>query len=77
MNKPGKRDRRQTAMDQGTAIAGRVSITTVAALDDYARKRGLTSSQAVRRLIEAALKRRRSDSVGQSNKAPALRPAWS
>jgi len=77
MKKAGNRDHPRKLMEQGTAIAGRVSITTVAALDIYARKRGITRSQAVRRLIEAALKRRPGDAEGRSNKASALRPARS
>ncbi|HMF14517.1 MAG TPA: CopG family transcriptional regulator [Gemmataceae bacterium] len=59
-------------MEPGTAIAGRVSITTVAALDTYARKRGITRSQAVRRLIEAALKQGPGDLVGHGDEASAL-----
>jgi len=59
-------------MEPGTAIAGRVSITTVAALDTYAKKRGITRSQAVRRLIEAALKLGPGDLMGHGNEASAL-----
>ena len=74
MNRLGKTGRARKSMEPGTAIAGRVSITTVAALDTYARKRGITRSQAVRRLIEAALKQGLGDLVGHSSKASALDP---
>jgi hypothetical protein len=41
------------------AVAGRVPATTAGALDAYAIKFGITRSAAVRRLVEAGLKRRR------------------
>ena len=72
MKKPGNTDRPRKPVESGTAIAGRVSMTTVAALDTYARKRGITRSQAVRRLVEAALKQGLGDLVGHSSKASAL-----
>jgi len=38
-------------------VAGRVPTAIAAALDAYAEKAGITRSEAVRRLIEAGLKR--------------------
>jgi hypothetical protein len=42
---------------QDVLVAGRVPTAVAAALDGYAGKAGITRSEAVRRLIEAGLKR--------------------
>ena len=46
-----------TPESNDVAVAGRVPATTAGALDAYAKKFGITRSAAVRRLIEAGLKR--------------------
>jgi hypothetical protein len=45
---------------QAVALAGRVSMATLVAVDAYAKENTITRSRAVRQLIEIALKRRRS-----------------
>jgi Ribbon-helix-helix protein, copG family len=43
---------------QDVLVAGRIPPSLAAVLDAYADKAGITRSEAVRRLIEAGLKRR-------------------
>jgi hypothetical protein len=60
MSTPPKRKkdgRLRKPQSNDVAVAGRVPATTAGALDAYAKKFGITRSAAVRRLIEAGLKR--------------------
>jgi hypothetical protein len=57
-SKPKKIGRPLKPGGHDVLVAGRVRPDTAALLETFAKKAGITRSEAVRRLIEAGLKRR-------------------
>jgi hypothetical protein len=55
---PPKRPRGRPATGRDPTLGGRVPAELIAAVDAYAAKAGINRSDAMRRLLEAGLKRR-------------------
>jgi hypothetical protein len=64
---PANRGPGRPATGRDPTLGGRVPAELIAAVDDYAAKAGINRSDAMRRLLEAGLKRRPKPAKSQNS----------